>query len=51
MGTIPKTITFVTGNSNKLEEVRQMLGTKFPCTLKSKKIDLPEYQGYIIINI
>ena len=45
---IPKTITFVTGNARKLEEVRQILGTTFPCELKNEKIDLPEYQGFIL---
>lgn len=34
-------ITFVTGNANKLKEVKQLLGTD----LESKKIDLPEMQG------
>lgn len=36
---------FVTGNAKKLEEVIQILGDKFPCTLEAQKIDLPEYQG------
>lgn len=40
-----KTITFVTGNAKKLEEVRAILGTKFPHRIVNKKIDLPEYQG------
>ncbi|XP_003788266.1 inosine triphosphate pyrophosphatase [Otolemur garnettii] len=40
-----KKIVFVTGNSKKLEEVIQILGDKFPCTLVAQKIDLPEYQG------
>lgn len=43
-----KILTFVTGNSRKIEEVRQILkgldGT-FPYTLCSKAIDLPELQG------
>ncbi|KAM5322244.1 inosine triphosphate pyrophosphatase-like [Glossophaga mutica] len=38
-------IVFVTGNAKKLEEVIQILGDKFPCTLVAQKIDLPEYQG------
>ncbi|XP_072130359.1 inosine triphosphate pyrophosphatase [Mobula birostris] len=38
-------VVFVTGNAKKLEEVVQILGDKFPFTLVSKKIDLPEYQG------
>lgn len=35
----------MTGNAKKLEEVIQILGDKFPCTLVAQKIDLPEYQG------
>ncbi|XP_075867099.1 inosine triphosphate pyrophosphatase isoform X3 [Microcebus murinus] len=42
---IGKKIVFVTGNAKKLEEVIQILGDKFPCTLVAQKIDLPEYQG------
>ncbi|EFA80359.1 inosine triphosphate pyrophosphatase [Heterostelium album PN500] len=38
-----KTITFITGNAKKLEEVIQILGTSLP--LQSKKVDLPELQG------
>eukprot|EP00252_Welwitschia_mirabilis_P011279 TRINITY_DN25382_c0_g1_i1.p1 TRINITY_DN25382_c0_g1~~TRINITY_DN25382_c0_g1_i1.p1 ORF type:complete len:138 (-),score=27.98 TRINITY_DN25382_c0_g1_i1:57-470(-) len=38
-----KAVTFVTGNANKLEEVRSILGHAVP--LKSVKIDLPELQG------
>ncbi|XP_045151339.1 inosine triphosphate pyrophosphatase isoform X2 [Echinops telfairi] len=40
-----KTIVFVTGNAKKLEEVIQIIGDTFPCTLVAQKIDLPEYQG------
>ncbi|XP_020374576.1 inosine triphosphate pyrophosphatase isoform X1 [Rhincodon typus] len=40
-----RNVVFVTGNARKLEEVVQILGDKFPFTLVSKKIDLPEYQG------
>ena len=40
-----KTITFVTGNAKKLEEVIAILGSKFPHDVISQKIDLPEYQG------
>ena len=47
MMTIPKTITFVTSNASKIEEVKQMISNNFPCTLKYKNIDIPEYQGYI----
>ncbi|XP_028128914.1 inosine triphosphate pyrophosphatase [Diabrotica virgifera virgifera] len=42
-----KAITFVTGNSKKLEEVIQILGSDFPRKLVSKKLDLPELQGDI----
>ncbi|XP_075910706.1 inosine triphosphate pyrophosphatase isoform X2 [Petromyzon marinus] len=38
-------ITFVTGNQNKLREVVQILGDSFPYELIAKKIDLPEHQG------
>ena len=41
----PKTLTFVTGNAKKLEEVVAILGTNFPYEVVSQKIDLPEYQG------
>lgn len=41
------TITFVTGNSKKLEEVKAILGTDFPFELVSHKLDLPELQGEI----
>lgn len=44
-GDMARTVTFVTGNVKKLEEVVQILGTKFPYKLVNKKIDLPEYQG------
>ena len=41
------TLTFVTGNAKKLEEVRAILasGEKLPFEIVSKKIDLPELQG------
>lgn len=41
------TLTFVTGNAKKLEEVNAILGScdNFPYRLVSKKIDLPELQG------
>lgn len=42
-----KPITFVTGNSKKLEEVIQILGTDIGLNLISKKLDLPELQGEI----
>ena len=40
-----KTLTFVTGNSKKLEEFIAIVGKDFPFEVISKKIDLPEYQG------
>ena len=42
-----KPLTFVTGNKNKLKEVRQILSSSgdFPFELTSQKIDLPELQG------
>ncbi|XP_070581934.1 inosine triphosphate pyrophosphatase-like [Ptychodera flava] len=36
-------LVFVTGNANKLKEVKEILSGEF--TVVSKKIDLPEYQG------
>ena len=41
------TITFVTGNAKKLEEVRAILssGGALPVEIVSQKIDLPELQG------
>lgn len=41
----PVTITFVTGNKKKLEEVRAILGAGFPFDLASRAVDLPELQG------
>ncbi|KAI8866571.1 putative inosine triphosphate pyrophosphatase [Ramicandelaber brevisporus] len=38
-----KRLVFVTGNKNKLTEVRQILGTSIP--LESHPLDLPELQG------
>ena len=47
----PQTITFVTGNANKLKEVRQILAsdsdTEPLFSVVSKSIDLPELQGEI----
>jgi inosine triphosphate pyrophosphatase len=37
-------ITFVTGNKKKLEEVVAILGDSLPFNLTSQKIDLPELQ-------
>ena len=39
------TLTFVTGNKKKLEEVISILGDSLPYTLTNQKIDLPELQG------
>ncbi|XP_014771708.1 inosine triphosphate pyrophosphatase isoform X2 [Octopus bimaculoides] len=39
------TITFVTGNANKLKEFIQILGKNFPYKLINENIDIPEYQG------
>ena len=38
-------LTFITGNSKKLEEVRQVLPDDFPFELVAQKVDLPELQG------
>ncbi|XP_059059375.1 inosine triphosphate pyrophosphatase [Achroia grisella] len=42
-----KTLTFVTGNVKKLEEVRAILGNNFPLEVINHKLDLPELQGEI----
>lgn len=42
-----KVLTFVTGNAKKLEEIKKILGTKFPFEVTTVSIDLPEWQGYI----
>ncbi|CAM9361796.1 unnamed protein product, partial [Chrysoparadoxa australica] len=41
----PPTITFVTGNPKKLQEVKTILGDKLPFDLRNEKVDLPELQG------
>lgn len=38
-------LSFVTGNLKKLEEVKAILGPKFPYEIINRNIDLPEYQG------
>lgn len=38
-------ITFVTGNMKKLEELRAILGSSFPFPIVHEKLDLPELQG------
>lgn len=40
-----KTISFITGNPNKLKEFNQIIGNIPSYTIESKDIDLPEYQG------
>ncbi|CAG9800779.1 unnamed protein product [Chironomus riparius] len=42
-----RTLTFVTGNAKKLEEIKSILGHKFPYKVDSVRIDLPELQGEI----
>lgn len=41
----PSTLNFITGNANKLAEVKAILGKAV--NLQSKSIDLPEIQGTI----
>lgn len=38
-----RALTFVSGNANKVNEVRAILGEQF--TVENESIDLPEYQG------
>lgn len=38
-------ITFVTGNKGKLEEVKKILGSTLPFVLENEALDLPELQG------
>ncbi|KAF8513865.1 Ham1-like protein [Gautieria morchelliformis] len=38
-------LIFVTGNANKLSEVRAILSTGTPIEIESRKLDLPEIQG------
>ncbi|KAK7575510.1 hypothetical protein V9T40_011796 [Parthenolecanium corni] len=40
-------VTFVTGNQKKLQEVISILGPQIGFSMKTKDIDLPEYQGEI----
>ncbi|VVC97270.1 inosine triphosphate pyrophosphatase [Leptidea sinapis] len=42
-----KTLTFVTGNIKKLEEIKAILGNSFPLDVTNYKLDLPELQGEI----
>ena len=41
----PKTLNFITGNANKLAEVRSILGNVVD--LQSKNVDVDEIQGTI----
>ena len=41
----PRTLNFITGNKNKLAEVKAILGDSVD--LKSQSADLPEIQGTI----
>ena len=41
----PRTLNFITGNKNKLAEVKAILGESVD--LKSESVDLPEIQGTI----
>lgn len=45
--TSKKVLTFVTGNAQKLAEIKTILGTSFPLEIRSEKIDLAEWQGEI----
>ena len=40
-----KTISFITGNPNKLREFGQIMGEIANYNFDNRKIDLPEYQG------
>ena len=40
-----KTITFITGNKNKLQEVVQIFGSNPSYTIQALNLDLPELQG------
>lgn len=42
----PKDLYFITGNANKLREVKEILATT-PVELRSHSLDLPELQGTI----
>ncbi|UXI17136.1 cathepsin O-like cysteine peptidase protein [Sarcoptes scabiei] len=39
------TITFITGNVNKLREVSQIIGKNDRYQIVHRELDLPEYQG------
>jgi inosine triphosphate pyrophosphatase len=40
-----KTLTFITGNKNKLEEVRHIIGSSIDYKINAQILDLPELQG------
>lgn len=40
-----KTLTFVSGNPRKLEELLTIVGSNFPLEIISKSVELPELQG------
>lgn len=42
----PKHLNFITGNANKLKEVRAILAAT-PVELRNQNLDLPELQGTI----
>ena len=42
-----RSITFITGNKKKLEEVVVILGDNFPFEMKAQDVDLPELQGEV----
>lgn len=47
MSETPKSLTFVTGNKKKLEELSAILGSNFPYLIINHDLDLPELQGEI----
>ncbi|KAJ3400569.1 nucleoside triphosphate pyrophosphohydrolase ham1, partial [Chytridiales sp. JEL 0842] len=47
----PHTITFVTGNANKLKEVEAILATASHIKLVNQKIDLPELQAATAVEV
>lgn len=42
----PKQLNFITGNANKLKEVKSIL-SETPVELQNQNLDLPELQGTI----
>ena len=40
-----RSVSFITGNAKKLEEVLAILGDRMPFPLVPRKVDLPELQG------